>query len=106
MKKNIGIDIKTPKKNCVDINCPFHGKLSTRGKLFDGKVISTKSQKTITLQKDVPIHFTKFKRYGRGKNTIHAYLPTCINIKNGDTVITAECKPISKSVSFVVIGVR
>jgi len=47
----------------------------------------------------------KYKRYARSASKIHAHRPLCINVKEGDIVLTAECKPISKSVSFVVIEV-
>jgi len=106
MKRNIGLQVTAPKKECSDIKCPFHGNLPIRGKLFEGKVVSTKSQKTIIVQKESPVYFTKFKRYARGKNTIHAYKPECISVKEGDSVITAECRPLSKSVSFVVVEVK
>ncbi len=106
MTKNIGLEVKEPKRECSDKNCPFHGKLSIRGKLFDGKVTGNKAKQTITLQKDNAIYFTKFKRYARGKSTIHAHVPACIDIESGDRVLTAECRPISKSVSYVVVEVR
>ena len=106
MTKNIGLQIKAPKNECSDMHCPFHGNLPVRGKLFDGKVSSTKARQTITLQKETPIYFTKFKRYARGKSMIHAHLPPCIAVKDGDRVVAAECRPLSKSVSYVVIEVR
>ena len=106
MTKNIGISVTVPKKECTDKHCPFHGILSVRGKLFDGKVVSAKAKNTIVLQKESPVYFSKFKRYARGKSTIHAYKPSCIDAEEGDSVLTAECRPISKSVSFVVVEVR
>ncbi|MCH8324655.1 MAG: 30S ribosomal protein S17 [Thaumarchaeota archaeon] len=106
MTKNIGLKVKAPKKECDDAHCPFHGKLSVRGKLFDGKISSTKAKQTITLQKETPIYFSKFRRYARAKSTIHAHLPACIEVQEGDRVIAAECRPISKSVSYVVVEVR
>ena len=106
MTKNIGLEVKSPKEECDDPHCPFHGKLAVRGKLFDGKISSTKAKQTITLQKEAPIYFSKFRRYARGKSTIHAHLPACIEVQEGDRVIAAECRPISKSVSYVVVEVR
>ena len=106
MTRNIGISITAPTKDCSDKHCPFHGKLSVRGKLFDGKVVSAKAKNTIVLQKESPVYLSKFKRYARSKSTIHAYKPSCIDAKEGDSVLTAECRPISKSVSFVVVEVR
>jgi small subunit ribosomal protein S17 len=106
MTRNIGISVTAPKNECSDKHCPFHGTLSVRGKLFGGKVVSAKAKNTIVLQKESPVYFSKFKRYARSKNTIHAYKPSCIDAEEGDTVLTAECRPISKSVSFVVVEVR
>ncbi len=106
MTLNIGLKIKEPKKECADRNCPFHGSLSVRGKLFDGKVTGNKAKQTITLQKEAPVYFNKFKRYARSKSTIHAHVPGCIDTELGDYVLTAECRPISKSVSYVVVEVK
>ena len=105
--RSIGIDgIDAPKQVCSDRNCPYHGGLSIRGKLFDGRVTGSKARKTATLQKDVPVYFAKFKRYARDKSTIHAHVPGCIDVQNGDNVLAAECRPISKSVSYVIVEVR
>ena len=106
MTKNIGLKVEAPKEECDDPHCPFHGKLAVRGKLFDGKISSTKAKQTITLQKETPVYFSKFRRYARSKSTIHAHLPACIEVQEGDRVIAAECRPISKSVSYVVVEVR
>lgn len=106
MKKSIGLPVKTPEKDCKDKHCPFHGNMSVRGKLFDGKATSTKARQTITLRRETPVYYKKFKRYARSQSTIHAHVPLCMEVKEGDRVLTAECRPISKSVSFVVVEVR
>ena len=106
MTVNIGLAVKVPGRRCDDTHCPFHGRMSIRGKLFDGRVTSNKAKQTITLQKEAPVYFSKFKRYARSKNTIHAHVPECINVELGDYVRTAECRPISKAVSYVVVEVR
>lgn len=106
MTKNIGIPVTVPKKECTDKHCPFHGALSVRGKLFEGKVVSAKAKNTIVLQKESPVYFSKFKRYARSTNTIHAHVPGCMQVKLGDHVLTAECRPIAKSVSYVVVEIK
>ncbi len=106
MINNIGLKVNAPIEDCDDAHCPFHGKLAVRGKLFNGKISSTKAKQTITLQKETPIYFSKFRRYARAKSTIHAHLPACMEVKQGDRVIAAECRPISKSVSYLVVEVR
>ncbi len=95
---------KKPTEN--EKNNPFNGSLSIRGKTFEGIVINAKAKYTVTLQKESPIYFTKFKRYGRSKNRIHAHVPSNLDVKEGDRVIAAECRPISKSVSFVIVEVK
>jgi small subunit ribosomal protein S17 len=108
MNRNIGLKIKSPKnepdKN--DKKNPFNGTLSIRGKLFEGKVVKTKAKDTVVIQKESPVYFSKFKRYGRSKNSIHAHVPTNLQVNDGDIVIAAECRPLAKSVSFVVVEVK
>ena len=108
MTKNIGLPVKEPKKKAVENekNNSFNGSLTIRGKLFEGIVINAKAKGTATIQKESPIYFTKFKRFGRSKNKIHAHVPSNLNVQVGDYVIAAECRPISKSVSFVVVEVK
>ena len=108
MNRNIGLKVKSPKnepdKN--DKKNPFNGTLSIRGKLFEGKVVKTKAKDTVVIQKESPVYFSKFKRYGRSKNSIHAHVPTNLQVNEGDIVIAAECRPLAKSVSFVVVEVK
>jgi|TARA_B100000029_G_scaffold6542_1_gene7037 small subunit ribosomal protein S17 len=108
MTRNIGLPVKESKKKIEENekNNPFNGTLSIRGKIFEGTVINAKANGTIVIQKESPIYFKKFKRFGRSKNKIHAHVPSNINVEEGDYVIAAECRPISKSVSFVVVEVR
>jgi len=108
MTQNIGLPVKESKKKIEENekNNPFNGTLSIRGKIFEGTVINAKANGTVVIQKESPIYFKKFKRFGRSKNKIHAHVPSNINVEEGDYVIAAECRPISKSVSFVVVEVR
>ena len=97
--------LKKPKKTCDDRNCPFHGTLSIRGRVLDGVVISTKMDKTAVVRRDYLHYVPKLKRYERRRSNIPAHDPPCINVKEGDLVKVAECRPISKTVSFVVVEV-
>ena len=107
MTRNIGIPVKkTTKAIDGEKNNPFNGSLSIRGKLFEGVVVNAKAKHTVTLEKKSSINFSKFRRYGRSKNRIHAHVPSNLDVKEGDRVIAAECRPISKSVSFVIIEVN
>ena len=92
-----------PKRTCDDRNCPFHGILSTRGRAVEGTVVSDKMNKTVVVRRDIIKYVPKFKRYERRRSHISAHNPPCINVKENDRVRIAECRPISKTVSFVVV---
>ncbi len=104
--RNIGIPgVEPPEKTCDDINCPFHGNLSVRGRVMEGIVKSTKMYKTITFQMDYLSLVKKYMRYERRRSKKHAHLPPCLDAKIGDTVKVVECRPLSKNVSSVVVSV-
>ena len=94
---------KKPKKTCNDPNCPFHGVLSIRGRALEGVAVSAKMDKTVIVRRDYLNYVPKFKRYERRHSHIPAHNPPCINVKAGDRVKVAECRPLSKTVSFVVV---
>lgn len=94
---------KKPKKTCNDRNCPFHGDLSTRGRVLEGVVVSARMDKTVTVKRDYLHYVPKFKRYERRRSRIACHNPPCINAKAENRVKIAECRPISKTVSFVIV---
>ena len=100
---NIGLNVKTPKKPCDDRNCPFHGHLSVRRKFLDGKVVSAKMTKTVTVERDFLEYVKKYTRYEKRRSRIMAHSPPCLELHEGDKVRIAECRPISKEVAFVVV---
>ncbi len=95
--------IKKPKKTCDDPNCPFHGRLALRGRVLDGMVITDKMDKTVVIRRDYQLYVPKFKRYERRHSHISAHNPPCLSVKQGEKVRIAECRPISKTVSFVAV---
>lgn len=94
---------ETKAGSCDDRNCPFHGTLSTRGMTLTGKVVSDKMHKTVVVQIDFLQRFSKFKRFGKKRSKIHAHNPTCVGAAKGNIVRIAECRPLSKTVAFVVV---
>jgi len=94
---------KKPKKTCDDINCPFHGTLSLRGHALEGTVVSNKMEKTVIVRRDYLNYVPKYRRYEKRRSNVAAHSPPCLGIKVGDKVRLAECRPISKTVGFVVI---
>jgi small subunit ribosomal protein S17 len=103
MAKDIGLDIPEPTKECDDINCPFHGELSVRGQIHVGTVVSDKMDLTVVIQQRREKLINKYQRYEKRQSKIHAHNPPCINAKVGDVVTIAECRPISKTKSYVVV---
>lgn len=97
------ITAKKPKKTCDDVDCPFHGELALRGHTLEGIVVSDKMEKTIIVRRDYLNYVPKFKRYERRRANVAAHSPPCLEIKEGDKVRLAECRPLSKTVSFVAI---
>jgi small subunit ribosomal protein S17 len=89
---------------CKDRNCPRHGSLSTRGSVLDGEVVSDKMQGTVIVRRDRMIKVKKYDRYRRQTSKIPAHNPPCIDAKTGDKVRIMECRKLSRTVSFTVIG--
>jgi small subunit ribosomal protein S17 len=103
VKESIGIEAEKPKSECNDSKCPWHGKLPVRGRVFTGEVVKHGSAKTVTVKWGFHQFLPKYERYERRNTTVSAYLPGCITVKKGDTVKIAECRPLSKTKSFVVV---
>ncbi len=99
----MSLSFKKPKKNCADTNCPFHGELAIHGRVLEGVVASAKMDKTVVVKRDYLHYVPKFLRYERRKSRIPSHNPPCIDAKEGDKVTIAECRPLSKTVSFVVV---
>jgi small subunit ribosomal protein S17 len=106
MVRNIGVSVTSPRKTCEDEFCPFHGTLSVRGKLLTGTVSSAQAPKMVVVSREYPRGVSKYKRFQRSKSKVHAYLPSCIEAKEGEEVRIAECRRLAKTVSFVVIEVN
>jgi small subunit ribosomal protein S17 len=101
--RNIGIDVREPKEECNDSNCPFHGNNTVKSPVIEGEVISTSMKGTVTVLREYMRKTTKYERYEKRKKRYHAHLPGCIHVKVGDTVKIAYSRPIAKSVSFIVV---
>ncbi len=105
MARDIGLDVSQPAKECTDPNCPFHGVLPVRGQVLSGVVVSDKMEKTVVVQRTFEKKIKKYERYEKRKTKVHAHNPPCINAQDGDNVLVAECRPLSKTKSYVVIEV-
>ena len=103
--RNPGHGINQPSNSCDDINCPFHGSLKIRGKAFTGTVISDKMQRSAVVSWEGRKYVPKFERYKKTRTRLSAHNPDCVNAKEGDEVLLHECRPLSKTKSFVIVKV-
>ena len=105
MAKDIGLNVNAPAQECEDTCCPFHGELAVRGQVFSGTVVSDRNDKTVVVQREHQKYVPKYERYEKRRSSLQAHNPPCINARRNDVVRIAECRPISKTKSFVVVEV-
>lgn len=101
--RSSGIVLEAPQHKCSDVNCPFHGSLSTRGRQFIGTVISTKMRKTVVVEFERLYFLKKYERYEKRKTKLKVHNPDCINANDGNVVRIFECRPLSKTKNFVIV---
>ena len=99
------ITIKRPEIECYEEECPFHGSLAIRGRTLEGTVVSTRMQKSCVVQLNYTRYDQKYERYARMRSRITAHSTPCLPIRVGDSVKIAECRPLSKTKSFVVVEI-
>ena len=105
--RDIGIDVGRPANPWDgDPNDPFFGSLPVRGQILRGKVLKAKAQKTVVVQIDKMKYDSKYERYARCSSKINAHSPASVGAEEGDLVTLMECRPLSKTKSFVVIERR
>jgi len=59
--------------------------------------------KTVVVERNYLRYMQKYERYEKRSSRYVAHASPCLGLKAGDKVTIAECRPISKTVSFVVI---
>jgi small subunit ribosomal protein S17 len=101
----LGLNVDEPDAACEDENCPFHGTLSVRGQTLDGTVASTNMDKTVVVEREYDVTVPKYDRLMKRRSRVPAHAPACLDPSEGDTVTVAECRPLSKTKSHVVVRV-
>ncbi len=106
----IGLDVTTPPEpddpETYDYEkCPFYGELSVRGQTLEGKVVSTDMEKTIIVEREYDVRVPKYDRYMKRRSRVPAHVPGVLDPQVGDTVKIAECRPLSKTKSHVVVEI-
>ncbi len=106
----IGLDVPTPPEpddpESYDYEtCPFYGELSVRGQTLEGTVASAKMDRTVVVEREYDVFVPKYDRYMKRRSRIPAHVPGVLDPQEGDEVRIAECRPLSKTKSHVVVQV-
>lgn len=110
--KQIGMNMTVPETainaNYIDKKCPFTGNVNVRGRIFKGKVIKMKAEKTIVVRVDYLFFDTKYKRFARRNSKFNVHLSPCFHglVNINDIVVCGETRRISKTKSSTVIAVE
>ena len=100
------MDVTAPRKKCQDDRCPFHGRIKVRGRLLSGTAVSTSGKSFAVIEMQYLHMVPKYSRGERRWSRVSAHVPPCIEVRDGDSVTLGECRPLSKTISFVVVESR
>ncbi len=107
--KNIGLNITPSKKTCSDPLCPFcsndsNTSVKIRGRLINGVVVSLKGTNRSVIERNFLHYVKKYDRYEKRHGRINAHITPCLEINIGDSVLIAECRPIAKNISYIIVN--
>lgn len=101
--RDIGLDVRAPRTTCDDRHCPFHGRLSLRGQVIEGTLVSNAMQSTAVVERTILTFVPKYERYEKRRRRYLAHAPPCLAVPVGHRVRIAETRPLSKLVSFCIV---
>ncbi len=104
--RDIGLGIAEPKESCSDPRCAWHGSVPVRGRIFEGEVKSARARNTAIVEWGYHRFVNKYERFEKRKSRVTAHNPPCMKAKEGDVVVVAECRPLSKTKHFIVVDVK
>ena len=103
--KNVGIEVKAPKKECNDKKCPFHGNIGVKKEVHVGRVFKKDVNHSATIEWERQHYVPKYERFMRKRSRLRVHNPACIDAAVGDTVRVMKTRPLSKTKNFVIIEV-
>lgn len=77
--------------------------IRTRGRVFTGVVVASRMQSTATVEWQRRKYVPKYERYLTQKKRVKAHNPSEISAQEGDIVKIRECRPLSKTKSFIIV---
>ena len=107
IKKDSTAKAAAPKKEANQVNS-VETKEKTypiRGNIFEGKVVSAKANKTVTVERVLTHYISKYERYKKVFSKVKAHVPSGMVVKEGDIVQIGETRRISKTKNFVLMKV-
>ena len=87
----------------TDKKCPFTGLVSIRGRILTGTVVSTKMHRTIIIRREYLKFVPKYARYEKRHKNLAAHVSPAFRVEEGDQVTVGQCRPLSKTVRFVMM---
>lgn len=102
-KLGFNIPLPTSRPGEYDAHCPFFGKVTVRGRILTGTVVSAKMHRTVKIVIHHSHYLKKYERYEKRRTKLLVHNPPSINAQVGDTVRVMETRPISKTKHFVVV---
>jgi len=102
-KLGFNIPLPTSEPEEYDANCPFFGKITVRGRILKGTVVSAKMHRTIAVLINRKHYVQKYERYEKRRTKLLVHNPPSVNAQVGDNVRIMETRPISKTKHFVVV---
>lgn len=102
-KLGFNIPLPTSAPAEYDAHCPFFGKVTVRGRILTGTVVSAKMHRTVKIVIHHSHYMKKYERYEKRRTKLLVHNPPSINAQVGDTVRVMETRPISKTKHFVVV---
>ena len=107
----VGLDVEQPPEpedpESYDYEtCPFYGELAVRGQVREGIVASADMDRTVVVEREYDVFVPKYDRYMKRRSRIPAHVPEVLEpLVVGDRVKIAECRPLSKTKSHVVVEI-
>mgnify|MGYP002528076215 CR=1 FL=1 len=96
----------TTRERDGDRTDPCNGTLPGRGRLLEGLVVRARAQGSAMVKVERLKYDSKYERYQRRSSRIQAHSPASVGAQEGDAVTIMECRPLSKTKSFVIIERR
>ena len=79
-------------------------KVGTRGRRFVGTVVRAAARKTVVVEWPRLVYLRKYERYAKRRTRVQVHVPDGVNVAVGDVVNIGECRPVSKTKHFVILG--